>query len=227
MPKKYDVYDERGRKIGEAEEQPSASDQIVGAAIFFYLLWKALPGLLIIGFIALIIATGAWLWQAGSNVINYGTLDSKAIQAIESQRQAATREAEQAEFANRTAMAITQLKQMQRININQRIDVWAHGHGYFIVEFVQFEENRFLVYLDLDVEGGGHYERSCIRYGGPYDYDKVIEPDENRFAKLSETHFKGFQVYNYSKLRPDTEYRFTPACDVTDSIQIPIFRTTW
>jgi hypothetical protein len=45
MPRKYDVYDEHGRKMGEAEEQPSAADQVVGTFILFWMIWEFLKGI--------------------------------------------------------------------------------------------------------------------------------------------------------------------------------------
>lgn len=45
MPKKYDVYDERGRKIGEAEERPSGAEQVIGTFILFWLIWEILKGI--------------------------------------------------------------------------------------------------------------------------------------------------------------------------------------
>lgn len=53
MSRQFDVYDDRGHKIGTAEERPGAVGQVIGAFIMFWLMWKVLEG--IIALIVLII----------------------------------------------------------------------------------------------------------------------------------------------------------------------------
>ncbi len=117
--------------------------------------------------------------------------------------------------------AIEDLKHSGTISIDQKRNVWYHGNGYYVVQYVKFEEDRFLVYIDLDVEYGGLHERSCIRYS---TYDDEIKPLENHFEQLSDTHFIGFQTYSYADLKPGFDYRFSPDCDVTESTKIFLFR---
>ena len=75
MPK--NIYDNRGRKIGEIRD---AGEEAVGIALFLYLIWKALPGLLILALIYLLIQGGIWVWNAGTNLAKYGIIDEQEIQ---------------------------------------------------------------------------------------------------------------------------------------------------
>lgn len=79
MTKRYNIYDDSGRKIGTAEEQSTVGDQVVGTALFLYVLWKALPALLILSVIALCIGLGISAFQAGESLVRYGTLDQDEV----------------------------------------------------------------------------------------------------------------------------------------------------
>lgn len=46
MARKYEVYDERGRKIGEAREEPSTIEQAVGVFILLWLVWELLKAII-------------------------------------------------------------------------------------------------------------------------------------------------------------------------------------
>lgn len=84
MSDKYDIYDDRGRKIGEAERQLSpfeqgqrAGQEIAGMAILLYLLWKALPFLLVIGALIFCLTAGVAGFQAAGLFVQYGTFDQR------------------------------------------------------------------------------------------------------------------------------------------------------
>lgn len=76
MPK--NIYDRHGRKIGEVRD---AGEEAAGMVLFLYLLWKALPGLIVLGLIGLLIAGGIWVWNAGARLIQYGTVNEQEAQA--------------------------------------------------------------------------------------------------------------------------------------------------
>ncbi|MCI0563925.1 MAG: hypothetical protein MN733_36080 [Nitrososphaera sp.] len=73
----HNVYDKDGNKIGEVR---SPGEDAVGAVLFLYLLWKALPGFLVLGLIGLVIyaiSGGASLLRT---YLQYGTIDETAGQ---------------------------------------------------------------------------------------------------------------------------------------------------
>lgn len=67
MPK--NIYDDHGRKVGEIRD---AGEEVAGAVL--YLLWKALPRLIVLGLIG-------WIWNAGANLVRYGTVSEQEAQA--------------------------------------------------------------------------------------------------------------------------------------------------
>ena len=75
MPK--NIYDNRGRKIGEIRD---AGEEAVGIALFLYLIWKALPGLLILALIYFLIQGAVWVWNAGTNLVQYGVINEQEAQ---------------------------------------------------------------------------------------------------------------------------------------------------
>jgi hypothetical protein len=77
LPMPKNIYDNRGRKIGEIRD---AGEEAVGIALFLYLIWKALPGLLVLALIYLLIQGAVWVWNAGTNLAKYGVIDEQEIQ---------------------------------------------------------------------------------------------------------------------------------------------------
>jgi len=65
MARKYDIYDEYGRKIGTAEKQPTAAEQAAGCLLLLYLLRPLYPFLaaigIIVGMIYAIFAGISWV----------------------------------------------------------------------------------------------------------------------------------------------------------------------
>ncbi|MBI5878178.1 MAG: hypothetical protein HZB53_11045 [Chloroflexi bacterium] len=189
-------------------------------------LLRGLIGLLIIlvGFSAVVA-----VYQGASNAISYGTLDDRAVSTIESQRKAQRENTFWAtaavQDASGVAAFITKAQALGSINVGVRRDVWYHGKGYYLVEYVKFGSDRFLVFVDLDVQDGGAHERSCIRYPVSYWSTAVWKPIENRFTQLSNSHFKGYQAYSYSEMSFNVKYKFSPDCDDTESTQIPLFQS--
>lgn len=84
MPK--NIYDNRGNKIGEVRD---AGEEAAGVVLLLYLIWKALPLLLVLGGICLLIEGGRWVWTAGANLVRYGTVSEQEAQVRASATQIA------------------------------------------------------------------------------------------------------------------------------------------
>ena len=94
MPK--NIYDNRGRKIGEIRD---AGEEAVGIALFLYLIWKALPGLLILALIYFLIQGAVWVWNAGTNLVQYGVINEQEAQVRAQATQIAKKNADLITFA--------------------------------------------------------------------------------------------------------------------------------
>jgi hypothetical protein len=194
MGRKYDIYDEHGKKIGTAERVPSAGEQAAGLILFVYLFWKPL---LILAVIFGIIGGVSVLISSVSDLSKYGTTDRGAIATIESQRQ-------------KDAL-IARLRQLGTIRVNKT------GQGGYRVDYVEFKDGQIIVYFEspASVE-----ERACISW---YDFESGryldLPPLQKHVAVVGDQ-VKGYMSFPDSIITPRTHFLFSYRCGIWSSIEL-------
>ncbi|MGB8647292.1 MAG: hypothetical protein WCF84_18790 [Anaerolineae bacterium] len=208
MRDKYDVYDASGRKIGSAERVPSAADEAAGLVLFLAVFGKPLLILAaILTAIAIPIAIVMGIYGAGSNLVNYGTLDSNAIATAQAQQW-------------RTAL-IARLSQPGALQLpKEKKGGFSTPNDFYRVDQVEFQPGRFLVYFESNI-GVGNWEDDCIMWYERGIYQK--QPSiEKQMTTLSSHHVKGYMVFPDSIIIPGTHFLFSHSCGDTywESIEL-------
>lgn len=150
------------------------------------------------------IAGVAAVIQGGSNLINYGTVDSKAIQTIEAKRQ--------------TDTILSRLRQQRAIQVPVDKFACSNPGDYYCVERIEFQNGKIVVYFESDT-GRGRYDESCITWYEGGIYKKQLA-DEKKIQLLGGNHVKGYMSFSDSTIKPNYNYYFQFGCQTYHSLTL-------